>query len=179
GGGGGIGKTALSLQWAHENIDRFPDGQLYVNLRGFDPTTDPVRPEVALRGLLETLGVPTTHVPAHLDAQSALFRSLTAGKRMLVLLDNARDSAQVVPMLPNSPGCSVLVTSRNALGGLVTGHGARPMALDVLSRAEAHELLERRLGAARVAVEPEAVAALLDHCAGLPIALGIVAARAA
>ena len=179
GGAGGIGKTALALHWAHHNIERFPDGQLYVNLRGFDPSGEPMRPEVAVRGFLDALGVEPAAIPVHPDAQAALYRSLVTGRRMLVLLDNARNTEQVEPLLPGSPTCTVLVTSRRRLTGLITLHGANSLVLDVLTKADARELFTRHVGADRVAAEPESVTELLGWCAGLPIAISILGTRAA
>ncbi|MFD2415839.1 AfsR/SARP family transcriptional regulator [Amycolatopsis pigmentata] len=179
GGSGGIGKTWLALHWAHENLDRFPDGQLHVNLRGFDPTGEPMPPAVAVRGFLDALGAGPAALPSGEDAQVGLYRSLVADRKMLIVLDNARDSDQIAPLLPGSTSCTVVITSRRRLTGLVTGHGAHILDLDVLGPAEARDLLARRLGNERVAAEPRPLAELLEGCAGLPLALGIVAARAA
>lgn len=179
GGAAGVGKTALALQLAHQVADRFPDGQLYVNLRGFDPSGEPVTQAQAIRGFLDALGVEAQAIPADVDAQAGLYRSLLAGRRMLVLLDNARDAAQVRPLLPGSGGCLVAVTSRNQLTGLAAVDGARLLNLGVLGDAEARDLLAGRLGQGRLAAEPEAVTQLIRLCAGLPLALAITAARAA
>lgn len=178
-GAAGIGKTALAVQWAHQVANRFPDGQLYVDLRGFHPSGRPVPAAVAVRGFLETLGVQAERMPAGLDAQARLYRSLLSGRRMLVLLDNARNEEQVRPLLPGSHGCLVLVTSRCQLSGLVAAEGAHALTLGLLSEAEARDLLTRRLGAARLGAEPGAATELVGLCAGLPLALAIAAARAA
>lgn len=178
-GGGGVGKTALAIHWAHRVRQRFPHGQLYVNLRGFDPAGQALSREAALRILLELLQVPPERIPASMEAQAGLYRSQLANKRMLILLDNARDVEQVRPLLPGAGGCLVVVTSRNSLEGLVATEGARPVALDVVDSADALHLLTRRLGTDRVAAEPGAARQIITACAGLPLALAIVAARAA
>ena len=140
GGTGGVGKTALALHWAHRVAGRFPDGQLHVNLRGYDPGGAPVSSAVAIRGFLDALGVPAGQIPASAVAQAALYRSVLAGRRMLILLDNASDPAQVRPLLPAAPGCLVVVTSRSALAGLTTAEGAIPLPLGLVSRTEARRV---------------------------------------
>ncbi|HUQ61447.1 AfsR/SARP family transcriptional regulator [Lentzea sp.] len=179
GGTAGIGKTTLAVRWAHQVVDRFPDGQLYVDLRGFDPDSPPADPADVLQGFLDALGVPPDRVPAGLTARSALYRSLIAGRAVLVLLDNARDAEQVQSLLPGGSACHTVITSRIELTGLVVRHGAHPLALDALDDDEAMALLASRLGADRVAAEPDAADELIRHCARLPLALAIVAARAA
>jgi DNA-binding SARP family transcriptional activator/Tfp pilus assembly protein PilF len=177
-GTGGIGKTWLSLQWAHQYADRFPDGQLFVDLRGFSPEAHPVDPATAIRGFLDALGVDAEDLPATMDAQAALWRTLANDKRLLVVLDNAAGTAQVVPLLPGGSTSTVLVNSRDHLTGLITGHGAHPIAVDILSDAEALDLLGTRLGPERLVAEPDAVDELLAHCGGFPLALSIVAGQA-
>jgi tetratricopeptide (TPR) repeat protein len=149
-----------------------------VNLRGFDPTGTPVTPAEAVRGFLDAFEVPTNRIPTAFEAQVGLFRSLLADRRVLVVLDNARDTDQVRPLLAGSPGCLVLVTSRILLTGLVAG-GAHPLAVDLLCAEESLLLLAGRLGADRVAAEPVAVNEIVDLCARLPLAMAVVAARAA
>jgi DNA-binding SARP family transcriptional activator/tetratricopeptide (TPR) repeat protein len=178
-GTAGVGKTALAVHWARQHASDFPDGQLYVNLRGFDPSGDPLPPSQALHALLEALGTAPDQIPATPEGRQARYRSLLASQKTLILLDNARDPAQVRPLLPGSAGPLVLITSRSDLAGLVTADGARPLALDVLSPAEARDLLTRRLGPARPGAEPAAADQLTQLCARLPLALAITAARAA
>ncbi|MFB0619603.1 BTAD domain-containing putative transcriptional regulator [Streptomyces sp. AGS-58] len=175
----GVGKTTLAVHWAHRVADRFPDGQLYVNLRGFDPSGAVVEAGEAIRGFLDALGVPPDRVPRGLDAQAALYRSVLAGRRVLVVLDNVRDSDHVRPLLPGTPGCLTVVTSRNTLSGLVAGQGAHSLTLRPFGSDQARAFLTRRLGAERVGAEPRAADEITVLCAGLPLALACVAARAA
>jgi tetratricopeptide (TPR) repeat protein len=178
-GTAGVGKTALALHWAHRAADKFRDGQLYLNLRGYDPAGVPVTREEAVRTLLDALAVPPQRIPPTVDAQIALYRSLLAERRLLLVLDNARDASQVRPLLPGGSSCRTLVTSRDRLAGLVSLEGARPIRLDLLTADESRELLATRLGADRLAAEPRAVDDIVASCSRLPLALAIVAARAA
>jgi DNA-binding SARP family transcriptional activator len=178
-GTGGIGKTALALRWGHEVAARFRDGQLYVNLRGYDPGGIPLTPAEAIRGFLDALGVPPTEIPESPDALAALYRTMLADRQVLILLDNARDPDQVRSLLPASPSCLVIVTSRSELTGLSITDGAVTIPLGLVSEAEAEALLAARLGQNRLAAEPEATAQLILLCARLPLALAITAARAA
>jgi DNA-binding SARP family transcriptional activator len=178
GGMAGVGKTALALQWAHQVATRFADGQLYVNLRGFDPAGIPVTAAEAIRGFLDTLGVPPERVPQDPEAQAGLYRSLLAGRAMLIVIDNALDEQQVRALLPASAESLVLVTSRSQLVGLAAD-GARLLPLDVLTDPEARQLLAARLGHARAAAEPEALGEIAALCGCLPLALAVAAARAA
>ncbi|WP_327584735.1 tetratricopeptide repeat protein [Nonomuraea sp. NBC_00507] len=177
-GTAGVGKTTLAVHWAHRAAQRFPDGQLYVNLRGFDPTGSAVSPAQAIRGFLDAIGAPAG-IPPSLEAQTGLYRSLLNGRRVLVMLDNARDASQVRPLLPGAPGCLALITSRDRLTSLAAVEGANLLMVDLLTAPEARNMLTDRLGAHRVAAEPTAVASIIERCAGLPLALAIVAARAA
>jgi tetratricopeptide (TPR) repeat protein/transcriptional regulator with XRE-family HTH domain len=178
-GTAGVGKTALAVHFAHRVAGRFPDGQLYVNLHGFDPAGSPLAPSEVIHRFLDALGVAGNRRPTDLDAQATMYRSLVATRRLLIVLDNARDSDQVRPLLPGMGTCLVLVTSRRQLTGLVAGHDAHPVGLDVLSDDEARQMLERRLGRSRTAAEPDAVGEIIAHCVHLPLALAVAAAGAA
>ncbi|GIE81754.1 SARP family transcriptional regulator [Actinoplanes philippinensis] len=175
---GGVGKTALATHLAHRFAPSFPDGQLFVDLRGFAPVAEPVRPAVALRGFLEALGVPGARQPEDLPGLSALYRSTLAARRMLVVLDNAADEEQVRPLLPGGPGCAVVVTSRRYLGGLVAYEGAEAVVLGPLPAESSRAFLAARLGDARVGAEPEAADRIVGICGGLPLALAVCAAWA-
>ncbi|MFZ0754213.1 MAG: helix-turn-helix domain-containing protein, partial [Trebonia sp.] len=179
GGTAGVGKTALALNWAHRVAPNFPDGQLYANLRGFDPAGSPAEPADVLRGFLDAFQVHPERFPATTEGLAALYRSLLADRTMLVLLDNAADVAQVRPLLPASPRCLVIVTSRRELSALAAAEGARLLSLDVLPEREAIELLAARLGTDRADAEPDAITRLATLCARLPLALSVIVARAA
>jgi tetratricopeptide (TPR) repeat protein/transcriptional regulator with XRE-family HTH domain len=177
GGTAGVGKTALAIQWAHQTAGRFPDGQLYVNLRGYDPDR-PTPPGDALAGLLRALGVGGQDIPPEEDQRAALYRSLLAGRRVLVVLDNAGSAEQVRPLLPGSPACAVVVTSRDSLTGLVARDGAARVDLGPLPPADAVLLLRDLIGD-RAAASPDATAALAERCCWLPLALRVAAELAA
>lgn len=178
-GTAGIGKTALATWWGHQVADRFPDGQLFVNLRGFDPSGEPLPPAAALHGFLTALGQRPEKLPQSLDDRAALYRTLLADRRVLVVLDNARDVEQVRHLLPATAGCMALVTSRNQLTGLVAERGAHSISLKVLTEDAAVRLLESRLQTIRSTVDPASVETLSERCARLPLALVVAAARAA
>jgi DNA-binding SARP family transcriptional activator len=175
----GIGKTTFAIHWAHHVAKHFGDGQLYLNLRGFGSSDSATAPMDALRALLCSLGVPPRHIPDDPDTRAGLYRSVLAGRRILVVLDNARNVEQVRPLLPGSPGCLVIATSRNPLTGLAVTEGARLLTLHLPSVPTARETLERRLGTGRVAAEPEPVEEIIQLCGRLPLALAIASARAA
>ncbi|MEV4142755.1 tetratricopeptide repeat protein [Amycolatopsis sp. NPDC049691] len=177
-GTAGIGKTTLATRWANAVRGRYPDGQLHVDLRGFDHRAE-LDPVQVLHGFLEALGVAASAMPGDLDGRSALYRGLLADRRMLVMLDNARSAEQIRPLLPNSPTCLVLITSRDRLDSLVVHEGAHRLSLDVLPEDDAARVLACHIAPDRIAAEPAAVADLVELCARLPLALSIVAARAA
>ncbi len=174
-GTAGVGKTALAVRWAHRVRDAFPDGQLYLDLRGFDPDHEPLTPAVALTQLLQALGTAPKAIPPDIDTRAALLRSLLADRRVLLVLDNVRDSGQVLPLLP--PSGTVLVTSRQRLGDLIARTGARALPLSVLPAEDARHLLEAVLGSETVAAEEGAAAELARLCGHLPLALRIAAAN--
>ena len=175
----GVGKTALAVHWARRVAGRFPDGQLYVNLRGYDTEGAAVTAEEVTGWFLVGMGVPAWQIPADAQARAGLYRSVLAGRRVLIVLDNARDAAQVRPLLPGGGECLVVVTSRSALAGLAAAEGAHPLRLGPLGAEEGVRLLAARLGPERVADEPEAVTELVARCGHLPLALAVMAARAA
>jgi len=172
-GTAGVGKTALVLRWAHRVQGKFPDGQLYVNLRGYDPD-QPLSATNALAGFLRALGMPGQDIPLELDERAAAYRSLLDGRRMLIVLDNASSVEQVRPLLPGTPSALVVVTSRDSLTGLVARHGATRLDLDLLPPQDAIALLRALIGV-RVADEPDAAAVLARQCARLPLALRVAA----
>ena len=171
-GGGGLGKTTLAVHVAHRAAQEFPDGQLYIDLRGADPV--PREPGDVLAFFLNAFGIPTGELPADVDARAALFRTVLSGRRVLIVLDNAREPAQIRPLMPATQGCAVLVTSRDKLSGLA---GAHRLNLELLPTDDARNLLSRIIGAERAALEPEAVDSILGSCAGLPLAVRIAGAR--
>ncbi|MFD5079994.1 BTAD domain-containing putative transcriptional regulator [Streptomyces sp. NPDC058371] len=177
GGMGGVGKTWLALHWAYEHLDEFPDGQLYAQLNGFSPGAEPTLPSDVLRAFLVALGAVDREMPPDTEGRAALYRTLMAERRMLVFLDNARDSDQVLPLLPATPGCLTLVTSRNRLSSLKVRGGADSVDLAVLPDLESAQLFARRVGSVRTATEP-ALRDIVHSCAGLPLALDIAAAHA-
>ncbi len=177
-GAAGIGKTSLVVQWAHQVSGEYPDGQLFLDLRGFHPKASPMLVSDALRACLRALGVPEQQIPVAPETQSGLLRSVLADRRVLMILDNARDADQIRPLLPGAGGCAVVVTSRLRQVGLIAVDGARPLTLGVLPDADSRQLLAARVGLDRLDAEPDIAASILTACAGLPLALSIVAARA-
>lgn len=179
GGTPGVGKTALAVHWSHHVKASFPDGQLHINLHGFDPLNAPMQPDEALGIFLRSLGISAENIPARLDERTVLYRSLLANRRILVVLDNAIEADQVRPLLPGSPRCMVVVTSRNRLSGLIAQDGAYPIRLDLLNRVESVELIRQLVGGPRVDAEPDAVAEMARQCGHLPLALRIAAEHVA
>jgi DNA-binding SARP family transcriptional activator len=175
-GMGGIGKTTLAVHFAHEVADRFPGGQIYANLRGYGPG-DPVEPAAALETMLTSLGVPADRIPSDLDGRAALWRTHSAGRRLLILLDNAARTEQVRLLLPG-PGCLVMVTSRWQLRALVATHGAHRIALGELAEDDAITLLAATIGVDRVNSDPRASEDFVRYCGRLPLAIRILAVRA-
>jgi DNA-binding SARP family transcriptional activator/tetratricopeptide (TPR) repeat protein len=172
-GTAGVGKTALAVRWAHRVRDKFPDGQLYVDLRGYGPDR-PVAPEKALARFLANLGVAGQDIPLDVDDRAARYRTEINGRRMLVVLDNAASVEQIRQLLPGTRSCSVVVTSRDSLPGLVAVHGGRRLDLGLLPHQDAVALLRTLIGD-RVKAEPGAAATLATQCARLPLALRVTA----
>jgi tetratricopeptide (TPR) repeat protein len=175
-GSGGVGKTALAVHWGHRTAHAFPDGQLYLNLRGFSPDAYPMTTEEALRGMLEVVHGP--RIPTSVDAQVGLFRSILADRRILLVLDNARDFDQIQSLLPGGHTSFALVTSRSRLEGVAITHGGRIIALDAFDDTVALRYFKRTVGAKRVTEQPRAAEEILNYCGGLPLALSVISARA-
>jgi tetratricopeptide (TPR) repeat protein/transcriptional regulator with XRE-family HTH domain len=173
----GVGKTALAVHWAHQHADRFPDGQLYVDLHGFDPGGPPVEVATAVRRFLDALAVQPERMPTDVDARLDMYRSMLAGQRMLIVLDNARDADQVRPLLPGSAGCMVVITSRSQLTDLIALDGAAPLTVGLLTTEESRELLARRLETGRLVREQPQADEVIELCGRLPLALNIAGAR--
>ncbi|MFI6062450.1 helix-turn-helix domain-containing protein [Streptomyces sp. NPDC051286] len=177
GGMAGVGKTTLAVHWAHRVAEHFPDGQLYVNLRGFENSGRPLDPGEALAGFLGALGVPSSDIPRGTEERSALFREQAASRQLIVVLDNARDADQARPLLPAAPGCLTILTSRCRLSALATTEGASLISLDVWTQPEAVAALAARIGADRCRAEPEDAARLVELCGHLPLAIAVVGAQ--
>ncbi|MFB9661922.1 BTAD domain-containing putative transcriptional regulator [Glycomyces mayteni] len=177
-GAGGVGKSTTAIHWAHRISGEYPDGQLHAELHGFSPHAAPAAPGEVLGRFLRSLGVPPREIPEDTEARTGLFRTVTADLRLLVVLDNARDAAQVRPLIPGAGSALTLITSRNPLTGLLVEHRAASIALETLNPGESHRLLAARLSAAALDREPEAAQAIIDACAGLPLALAVASARA-
>ncbi|MFF3909680.1 BTAD domain-containing putative transcriptional regulator [Streptomyces sp. NPDC001848] len=175
----GIGKTALAVHFAHQVASDFPDGQLYADLRGFAPDGEPTDPTDILQGFLDALGVAPQRVPTQPDTRSALYRSVLADRRVLVVLDNARDLAQIRPLLPGTGNCMVIITSRSRLTALATAHGAHLLTLDVPTATEATTTFLERVRTSRPHDGAHEIRPLVERCGRLPLAVAIVAARAA
>lgn len=173
----GVGKSALAVHWAHRAAERFPDGQLYLNLRGFDPQGPPTDPAEALQKLLTGLNVPLSQIPAEIDDRISVYRSMLAGRKVLIVLDNTHSTEQVGPLLPGTGPSVAIVTGRNRLTGLAV-QGAQMLTAELPSLEDTRENLQKRIGAGRVEAEPAAADAIIDCCARLPLAVAVVAARA-
>ncbi|MFD8613065.1 BTAD domain-containing putative transcriptional regulator [Streptomyces sp. NPDC059631] len=173
----GIGKTTLAVHFAHRSADRFPDGRIHVDLQGHHPTREPLDTQQAMRSVLDALGVPHDRHTSD-GALAARYRAALAGRRLLLILDDARDCEHVRPLLPTAPAGLAVVTSRRRLEGLAVTHNARVVPLPPMSRAESLRLLDRRLGTHRTRAEPGAAQRIADLCAGHPLALTLAAARA-
>ncbi|MER7538980.1 NB-ARC domain-containing protein [Streptomyces sp. NPDC097704] len=175
----GVGKTVLAVHWAHQVADRFPDGQLYVDLRGFAEVDRPVDAGEALGGFLVALGVPAKDLPRGTEERAALFREQAVNRRLVVVLDNALDSEHARPLLPAAAGCLTIVTSRSRLSALSATEGASLISLDVWSREGALAALADWIGGDRCQAEPEAATEMVDLCGGLPLAVSVIGARLA